>query len=107
MAELPLPGVAPVEPEPDPFADPAAGPDRTVAPGALRTPEQHERACPFSICVCDHLVCREGWLDEDEPAPTKWDRHAVRSRRCPRCNDARIMHAELNPPRGVPGRRKP
>ncbi len=101
MSELPLGGVPPLPTPDDPFVDPHVRTDAR----ALLTPEQHERACPFKVCICDHLVCRDGWLDEDEPAPTKWDRHAVKSKRCPRCNDARIMFAETNTPRGVPGRR--
>ena len=67
----------------DPFADPARGagsplgdPDALGADGKPRrthqqpehtqeTADQRARRCPFhKVCVCDHTVCRDGWLDE-------------------------------------------
>lgn len=84
----------------DPFADPAApAPARTYQQPAVtaETAEQRARRCPhFKVCVCDHTDCREGWLDADEPDPIPSDPMHVRTRRCPRCNDAREMTTELS-----------
>lgn len=110
----------------DPFADPARGagsrplaqdPDAVGADGQPRarthqqpehtqeTREQRARRCAFhKSCVCDHTICRDGWLDDEIPEPAKlgdWSDHTA-VQRCPRCTDAREMTVELA---GMKGKR--
>lgn len=61
--------------------------------------EARERRCRFhKTCVCPHLECRDGWLDEQVPDPTLHDPGHTRVVRCPVCAEAMVMADELRPP---------
>ena len=103
----------------DPFADPARGagsplgdPDALGADGKPRrthqqpehtqeTADQRARRCPFhKVCVCDHTVCRDGWLDEEDLTRVVNGVVYPAVVRCPRCKDAQEMTSELAGMRG-------
>lgn len=57
--------------------------------------EARERQCAFpSICVCTHLECRDGWLDEETVKVNGQGKSYPAAQRCPMCNDGILMAQE-------------
>lgn len=79
---------------------------RTLSPEG----EARERCCPWpDICVCTHLECRGGWLDEEGTRVNALGRSYPAAVKCPRCDDALQMAIERGlvrkPRRAAPARR--
>ena len=57
--------------------------------------EARERVCRFpDICVCTHLECRDGWLDEETAVVNGQGKSYPAAQRCPQCDDALQMAQE-------------
>lgn len=78
VAEVPLPaGVTPISAEQD----------------------HHLRRCAnWRGCACDHLHCREGWLDAEDRVVSVHGQAYPAVKRCPHCHDAALMAAEAATP---------
>lgn len=78
----------------------ANGRDPLLIPRPAITPLSPEqdaylRRCVYHrICACDHLHCREGFLDDETTIINSLGRTYVAVARCPYCRDAIVMAEE-------------
>lgn len=76
-------------------------PSTVVRPAGVRvlnlSPEAdaRSRACRFpSICLCTHLECRDGWLDQDGVRVNSQGKSYPAAQRCPMCEEGMVMAQE-------------